>query len=219
MNPLQREFVNVSAHLKKFRIQELKNIMNNSSANIISGIRNFCSITDVQANEISEHFNIVKLKRNDIFLKAGQICNKIGFLNSGQIRHYYSAKENDVTRWISFENDFVTSLRSFILNIPSIENLQAISDCELLVIDRKDFDILIKKNIGFKDFYIKALEYNYITIEDRVFSLIEKSAEERFEWMMKNQLHFIQKVPVMYTASMLGITPRHLSRLRKKFSV
>ncbi len=186
---------------------------------IICAINNFCKPSGQEMDEIASYFKIILLKKDDFFLKEKQVCKKIGFLNSGEIRHFYSAKENDVTRWISFENDFVTSLRSFILQIPSIENLQALTDCELVVIDRKAFDILIEKNIGFKDFYIKALEYNYITIEDRVFSLIEKSAEERFEWMAKNQLHFIQKVAVMYTASMLGITPRHLSRLRKKFRV
>ncbi|WP_419801452.1 Crp/Fnr family transcriptional regulator [Mucilaginibacter sp.] len=186
---------------------------------IIGAINNFCKPSGKEMEEIASYFKIIPLKKDGFFLKEGQVCKNIGFLNSGEIRHFYRAKENDVTRWISFENDFVTSLRSFILQIPSIENLQVLTDCELVVIDRKAFDILIEKNIGFKDFYIKALEYNYITIEDRVFSLIEKSAEERFEWMAKNQLHFIQKVAVMYTASMLGITPRHLSRLRRKFKV
>ena len=184
---------------------------------IINAIKNFCPVSDDDINEISEHLFITKLKRNEYFLKEGQISTKIAFLNAGQIRHYYTTNLNEVTRWISMQYDFVTSLRSFISQIPSIENLQAISDCELVIIDRKAFNALIEKNQSFKNFYIKALEYNYITIEDRVFSLIEKSAEERFEWMSRNQLRFIQEVPVMYTASMLGITPRHLSRLRNKF--
>ena len=169
--------------------------------------------------EISAHFSIVHLKRNDFFLKEEQVCRKIGFLNAGLIRHYYATDHNKVTRWISLPHDFTTSLRSFILQIPSIENLQAVTDCELIVLDKKAFDYLIQKNEAFKTFYIKALEYNYITVEDRVFSLIEKSAEERFQWMAKTQLRFIQQVPVMFTASMLGITPRHLSRLRKKHAI
>ncbi len=169
--------------------------------------------------EVSEHFSIVHLKRNDFFLKEEQVCRKIGFLNTGLIRHYYATDHHEVTRWMSLPYDFTTSLRSFILKKPSIENLQAITDCELVVLDKKAFDYLIQKNEAFKTFYMKALEYNYITVEDRVFSLIEKSAEERFQWMAKTQLRLIQQVPVMYTASMLGITPRHLSRLRKKHTI
>ena len=169
--------------------------------------------------EIKTFFSVVCLKKGEYFLSEGQVCKKIGFLNTGLIRHYYTTHDHDVTRWMSLPDDFTTSLRSFILGIPSIENLQAITDCELVILERRAFDHLLEKNAAFKTFYIKALEYNYITVEDRVFSLIKKSAEERFRWMAETQIRFIQQVPVMYTASMLGITPRHLSRLRKKHTI
>lgn len=182
-------------------------------------MRGLCTISEQEMVEIATFFKVIQLKKRKYFLQEEQVCNKIGFLNTGLIRHYYATNHQEVTRWMSLPNDFTTSLRSFILQIPSIENLQAITDCELIVLDRKAFDYLIDKNIAFKTFYIKALEYNYITVEDRIFSLIEKSAEERFQWMAKTQLRFIQQVPVMYTASMLGITPRHLSRLRKKHAI
>ena len=192
---------------------------NNAFKNIIDAINNFCVASEPEMAEIASFFSVVHLKRNEYFLREEQACKKIGFLNTGLIRHYYATDDNEVTRWMSLPNDFTTSLRSFILQIGSIENLQAVTDCELIVFDRKAFDYLIEKNKAFKTFYIKALEYNYITVEDRVFSLIAKSAEERFEWMVKTQIRFIQQVPVMYTASMLGITPRHLSRLRKKHTI
>lgn len=192
---------------------------NDKYKNITDAITGLCTISKQEMAEIARFFTVAQLKKNEYFLKEEQVCKKIGFLNTGLIRHYYATDHNEVTRWMSLPNDFTTSLRSFILQIPSIENLQAITDCELIVFDRKAFDCLIEKNQGFKTFYLKALEYNYITIEDRVFSLIEKSAEERFQWMAKTQIRFIQQVPVMYTASMLGITPRHLSRLRKKHSI
>ncbi len=187
--------------------------------NITATIKSFCTVSEQEMAEIAKFFSVVHLRKNEYFLKEEQVCKKIGFLNKGLIRHYYATNRNEVTRWMSLQNDFTTSLRSFILQIPSIENLQAVTDCELIVLDRKAFDYLLEKNEAFKTFYLKALEYNYITIEDRVFSLIEKSAEERFEWMAKTQIRFIQQVPVMYTASMLGITPRHLSRLRKKHRI
>ncbi|RYE17583.1 MAG: Crp/Fnr family transcriptional regulator [Sphingobacteriaceae bacterium] len=192
--------------------------MENSTYHQITNAFIRCGAVSVEdMEEILQHLSVTKLGRNDYFSKQGSVCKKIGFLNSGMIRHFYPTNENEVTRWISFPNDFVTSLKSFILQSPTIENLQAITDCELVIFDKEAFNALITKNQSFKNFYIKALEYNYTTIEDRVFSLIEKSAEERFKWMSENQLRIIQQVPVMYTASMLGITPRHLSRLRRKF--
>ncbi len=192
---------------------------NNKYKDIIDAISSFCTVSEPEMAEIAKFFTVAQLKKSEYFLKEEQVCKKICFLNTGLIRHYYATDHHEVTRWMSLPHDFTTSLRSFILQIPSIENLQAVIDCELIVIDRKAFDFLIQKNEAFKTFYIKALEYNYITVEDRVFSLIKKSAEERFEWLAKTQIRFIQQVPVMYTASMLGITPRHLSRLRKKHAI
>jgi CRP-like cAMP-binding protein len=178
----------------------------------------FCSCTEEDLKEIEQHLSVLKIQNGQIFLHEGEICRTIFFVNEGLIRHYFNAKDNEVTRWISFKNEFTTSLKSFISLIPSRENLQSIGDCELVTLNKKSFDILIKTNESFKSFWIKALQYNYLVIEDRVFSLIEKSAEERFEWMHDNQSRFIEKVPAIYVASMLGISARHFSRLKKKFT-
>jgi CRP-like cAMP-binding protein len=170
-------------------------------------IRSFTAIDDNDLDEIKLFCSVLDLKKNDFFLKEGQVCQQICFVNFGMLRHFYFT-----------EHELTSSLQSFISGIPSIENIQAIIDCELVIFDRNAFNHLLDNNAGFKNLWIKALEYNYLTIENRVFSLIKKSAEERFEWMVKYQPQFILYVPVKYTSSMLGITTRHLSRLRKKYS-
>jgi CRP-like cAMP-binding protein len=189
------------------------------SRNFINSIKSFITISDADLKEIASYCSVVKLGKNEFLVEEGQVCQYIYFINSGVVRHYYITDHNEVTRWISMANDFTSSLRSFISQTPSRENLQTITECEIGLINRKAFDHLINSNVGFKNLWIKTLEYNYLTIEDRVFSLIEKSAEERFNWMIDNHPRFILQIPVMYTASMLGITPRHLSRLKKKYDI
>jgi CRP-like cAMP-binding protein len=189
------------------------------SRNFINSIKSFITISDADLKEIASYCSVVELGKNEFLLKEGQVCQYIYFINSGVVRHYYITDHSEVTRWISMANDFTSSLQSFISQTPSRENLQTITECEIGLINRKAFDHLIKSNVGFKNLWIKTLEYNYLTIEDRVFSLIEKSAEERFNWMINNHPRFILQIPVMYTASMLGITPRHLSRLKKKYDI
>lgn len=142
---------------------------NNKYKNIADTITSFCKVSEQEMTEIVKFLTVAHLKKNEYFLKEEQVCKKIGFLNTGLIRHYYATNHNEVTRWMSLPNDFTTSLRSFILQIPSIENLQAVSDCELIVLDRKAFDYLIEKNIAFKTFYLKALEYNYIIRKKELF--------------------------------------------------
>jgi signal-transduction protein with cAMP-binding, CBS, and nucleotidyltransferase domain len=189
------------------------------SQNFINAIKAFISLSDPDLKEIASCCSVAEFKKNDFLLKTGQVCQYVYFINSGIVRHYYSTDQSEVTRWISMANEFTSSLQSFIARIPSRENLQSVTDCELVIINRMAFENLISDNQGFRNLWIKVLEFNYLTVEDRVFSLIEKSAEERFEWMIKNHPRFILRIPVMYTASMLGITPRHLSRLRKKYHI
>jgi CRP-like cAMP-binding protein len=189
------------------------------SQNFINSIKAFITISDNDLSEIVSYCSVIELGKNEFLLKEGQICQYIYFINSGIVRHYYLTERNEVTRWISMANDLTSSLQSFISKVPSRENLQTVNECEIVQLDQKAFDYLISSNTGFKSLWIKILEYNYLTIENRVFSLIEKSAEERFIWMINNYPRFILQIPVMYTASMLGITPRHLSRLKKKHSI
>jgi CRP-like cAMP-binding protein len=189
------------------------------SQNFINSIKAFITISDNDLSQIVSYCSVIELGKNEFLLKEGQICQYIYFINFGIVRHYYLTERNEVTRWISMANDLTSSLQSFISKVPSKENLQTVNECEIVQLDQKAFDYLISSNTGFKSLWIKILEYNYLTIENRVFSLIEKSAEERFIWMINNYPRFILQIPVMYTASMLGITPRHLSRLKKKYSI
>lgn len=69
---------------------------------------------------------------------------------------------------------------------------------------------------GFKDFYIGLLEWQICCIDKGKFDLITLTAEERYEKLLQEEPELLQQVPLRYIASMLAITPRHLSRLRAK---
>jgi CRP-like cAMP-binding protein len=167
-----------------------------------------------QAEIFGSQFSIEKLKAGKFFLKEGGVCQKIGVVVTGKCRYFYNTKEGEVTRWISLSENFVTSLRSFIAQRPSVENIVAMEDTELAVITRASWLSLYKEYEFIREFWVRNIEENYIGMEERVFNLIAKSAEERYAWMQKNQPRFIREVPDKYLASMLGIHPRHLTRLR-----
>ncbi|HOY14918.1 MAG TPA: cyclic nucleotide-binding protein, partial [Saprospiraceae bacterium] len=94
--------------------------------------------------------------------------------------------------------------------------IQALSDCELYSIDRNDLNRL-------GDFIPNwaALEKTFISkcflmLEDRVFSFLSMTAEERYQQFLVKRMHLFNEVPHQYIASMLGMTPETLSRLRNK---
>ena len=97
--------------------------------------------------------------------------------------------------------------------------MQALSDAELLVIRRKDIDQLVEENPNWVKFLKIIAEQNYLELEGRVFQLQRDSAQERYENLIKEQPEYVRKISVQHLASYLGITPRHLTRIRKQLLV
>ncbi len=152
----------------------------------------------------------------DYFIKEGETVKGIGFITKGAFRYFYNNNGEEVTRWVTLEHDFVTSLPSFINRTPAVENIQALKKSEMLFASKKNWDILFDKNETLRHLWLQNMEQLYIGMENRVFQLITLNAEQRYKWMCDHQPHFIAQVPDKYLASMLGITPRHLTRLRGK---
>jgi CRP-like cAMP-binding protein len=111
----------------------------------IQQIQQVVPITEVQATEFFQSFNRFDLEKDDFFVRDGQLCNRIGFLETGMIRHYYINEKEEITRWMSLEGEFITQLGSFIRSTPSNQYLQAITPCKLWVIDRETWWKLYQK--------------------------------------------------------------------------
>lgn len=172
-------------------------------------------ITESQAQILVEGFTgHKKLASGKYFVKEGKVCMEVGIIIKGKCRFYYNTKDGEVTRWVALTNDFVTSLSSFITQQPAPENIQAMEATEIMIMPRTTWLSLYDQHEFVRTMWTRIIEMNYIGMEERVFNLIAKSAEERYQWMQQHQPRFIQEVPDKYLASMLGVHPRHLSRIR-----
>lgn len=172
--------------------------------------------------EIEEVLNIslsVSLDKNDFFIKEGNTCQRVAFVVSGIFRSFYvSSSDEEVTYCLTFPNNFVSAYSSYIMQEKTVENIQAITSTELLVIPKKEMDQLIKENRNWLLFSKIIAEQQYIALENRIFQLQKEKAEKRYVDLIKNHPEYIQNIPLQYLASYLGITQRHLSRLRKNIS-
>lgn len=181
-------------------------------------IKSTISISDDDIEFMLSLFKPLNLDKEAFFLKIGKKCNQVAFVKSGILRIYYpNDKGEETTCYFTLPNEFVTSFSSFTTGNPSIENIQAILPTELLVIDKEDLEMLYKKIPSTQEFGRKAAENIAIIMEKRISLFLNNTAEERYQFLMKHNPVLIQTVPLQYLASYLGITPQHLSRLRKKY--
>jgi CRP-like cAMP-binding protein len=172
-------------------------------------------LTSEQTRLLFQEFDqVLILEEGDYFLKENQICDKIGFIKQGMCRHFYLTEKNEFTRWVALPNNFLISISSFLTQRPSVEYIQALKKTEIIYITQKRWLEIQEEHEFIRQLWTKSIEDNYIGMEDRVFNLIAKTAEERYQWMLEKHPLFNQFVPDKYLASMLGVTPRHLSRIR-----
>ena len=157
-----------------------------------------------------------KLKKKDLLLAEGQVCNFIAFLNSGVLREYSYLNGKETTVDFVGENQFATDYQSFILQIPSEQYLEALTDVDLLVLKKEGINTLFDNFKIWERFGRLIIEKVFCQAERKRKKIISTSHEEQYHEFVAAYPQIIQQVPQYYIASYLGLTPEHLSRLRKK---
>ena len=172
-------------------------------------------LLDVHLSEIINSFTMLQLKKNDSFVEEGDICKYFGFVESGVLQHSITVLGEEKTTYLALNNSCVASLKSFLQKKESRKNIKALSDCTLWVINCDAFFDLIKNNKAFHTFYFNLIENQIFLIDDYRIDLLTLTPEERYHKLLVNEPNLLQEVPLHYLASFLGISSRHMSRIRK----
>ena len=180
-------------------------------------IKNVVKIPDTNLEYVLSHFQSRSLSKDDFFLKEGKVCSEIAFVHTGMLRLFYHDDEGEqISCYFASNNQFITSNASFNSGTITKENIQAVIPTQLSVISKTNFEKLNKEVPGFQELERNSKNALGEFMESRVAMLQIKSAQERYRYMVENQGKLIQNVPLQYLASYLGISPQHLSRIRKK---
>ena len=166
--------------------------------------------------KILSAFELRHFKKNDFIVEEGKVSRYIGFVESGMFQYYVMKDGEEITSYVSVENTFFASVLSFISETPALENVKALIDSSISLISKPNLRMLVNEIPAFKDFYIGLLEASICGIDASRHDLIVLTAEQRYEKLLTTEPHLLQQIPLQHLASMLGVTPRHLSRIRNK---
>ncbi len=169
-------------------------------------------------NRILHSFEPAELSKGKFFLESGKICQQMAFIESGYLRMYDISDGKEITLWIGGSGTFITSLSSFIFQTPNFWNIQAVTDSKIYVLNRDKHFQLFKQEPKWLEFDNILLARSFALLEQRMFSHLHTTAQERLEKLLQEEPSLFNNVPLQYIASMLGITAGSLSRLRKNLS-
>ena len=183
----------------------------------MEGLRTFLDESGFSTEQqvaITKQFHRRALSKGDCYLREGQISQQLGFVEHG-LFHYFCTRDGDeMTTYTAGPGGFLVSLSSFLKQQPARETIRALTDSVIWIIHKQAFDQLRLDIHPFEMFYIGLLEDQINCIDESRFNLLTLTAEERYQRLISEEPRLLQEVPLHHLASILGVTPRHLSRIR-----
>jgi CRP-like cAMP-binding protein len=182
-------------------------------------IRERISISNEEFDFCKTLFIPKKLRKKQYLLQEGDVCRYMAFVEKGLLRTFtIDEKGNEPILQFSMEGWWIADLYSFLTDQASLYNIEALEECELLLINKANWNILLEKIPAFERYFRILIQNNLIATQTRLMSSLSETAEEKYTKFIDNFPGCINRVPQHMIASYLGVTPETLSRIRSQMA-
>jgi CRP-like cAMP-binding protein len=182
-------------------------------------IKKYVEFNEAEWILFTQHLAFTNLKKKHYFAEHGKACDKVGFILKGSVRYFHMNDGEEITGYFSFENEFLSSYKSYLTGQPGLVYIQALEDTRLITFTRRDMDQMLNNPMlayKMERFGRLIAEHYLICYEDRVTAFVTQTPEERYLQLLSTGSEILQRMPQHYVANYLGITPVSLSRIRKR---
>jgi CRP-like cAMP-binding protein len=152
-----------------------------------------------------------------VLLEEGKVSEHYIFVEQGCIRLAFNNNGNDKTVQFFFEKEGLTSLESFLKNTPSLFTIETIEPSIIYLLPKKQFHNLmaeLSREPGFLNMILEIFTERQLHYMHEFVSFIRDTPEQRYQNLLNDRPHIIQRVPQHYIASYLGVSRVHLSRIK-----
>jgi len=195
--------------------QILYEIMLNTILNYIRE-HSGCILEPEEINIINSSFEVIKLKKKELLLKAGNTNRYYGFIVYGATRQFYICEKGvEHTIKLALESRWVGDMESFLSKKTSMYNIEAWEDTELYVISFVNFKQLVKKSPAFEKTLLVMEEKNAISAQFRLNAYKSLNAGPRYNAFLERYPDLFVRFPSHVIASFIGIKKETFSRIKK----
>ena len=178
------------------------------------------SLTADEQELLKTFFIPKKIRKKQYLLQEGDVAKYGAFVENGMLRSYTIDKKGiEHIVQFAFEGWWIGDQFSLITGEPSVYNIDALEDSELLLLTKPAEEEMLKQIPKMESFFRLLLQNHMIATQRRLVSSLSNSAEEKYMQLVDACPTIPQRVPQHMLASFLGITPETLSRLRKQISL
>ena len=187
-------------------------------SNLLNLVAQIIELESKEVDLIKSCFKPFSLAKGDFYLRAGEINKHVGFLDKGLVRYFVYKNEEESTFEFTKEGEFIADYQSFNNRSASLQNIQAIEDCELLIINYPDVQTIFNTTKNGNLIGRHIIEHRFDVMVSRLLALYMQTPEERYKSFVDHYADLTQRIPQYLIASFVGVQPQSLSRIRKRFA-
>jgi CRP-like cAMP-binding protein len=184
---------------------------------ILRNVAKHISLDEREKNLFTSFLTHQKVKKKELILNEGDVCNSISYIHKGAFRAFYrdkESRESDVM--FGIDDWWITDMYSFATGKPAMLHIEAVEDSEIFGLKKEKLDQLFDDVPKFEKLFRIIMQNSYIREQLRTVQNLSMTARERYDNFMKKYPEHAQRIPQKYIASYLGMTPEFLSSIRKK---
>jgi CRP-like cAMP-binding protein len=177
-------------------------------------IESITPLTDDEFDYILSHFTIKKIKKHQFLLQEGDAVTNDYWVATGLLKAYYAnAEGKEHILQFAMENWWVTDYQAYFSQTTSSLYIDCIEDAELLCLSLYNREKICAGLHKMEHFFRKKSNAGYVALQQRILSLLNNNAKERYKQLGQQYPQLLQRVPKTLIAAYLGVSRETLSRL------
>jgi CRP-like cAMP-binding protein len=187
------------------------------SIQLFNNFNKYARLTEEEFEEVEKLLikRIVKKKRT--LLAEGDVSRYIYFIEKGAMRSFTVNKDGvEHVVQLAIEDHWIGDLYSFVAQAPGNINIEAIEDTEVWLLPHHDLELLYEQVPALERYFRQLFQRAYVVLQQRFNLTLSHNADERYRVLIKDHPQIAARIPLIYIASFLGITPESLSRIRRQ---
>lgn len=165
-------------------------------------------------NIVTPYFQRQELAKGDYFARQGHVSQTLAYVEAGNFLYVAEKDGDEIVTYAVGKGGFITSLASYFRQVPAQESIRALSPSVIYTLHRDQQISLQNEHPEFLSWVLGLLEHQIVCIDENRLGHLTLNAEERYQQLLEKDKDLVQNIPQKYLASLLGITPRHLTRIR-----
>lgn len=186
---------------------------------LIDHIEALVPVSDALEHRLRSIVETKVIKKGKYLHKPGRVCECTYFIVSGLLRIYYKKDEKEITDNFCAENEWITSVYSFMKHVPDNFFIESLEDSTLLAIDMEQLEKCFQDFPEMERFGRMLVSKYFVEQSERIIAMQFTSANDRYQYFCKAAPNKLARVPLGMLASYLGMTQETLSRIRARKNI